>query len=90
MADRSRDTAGKSRGETGDYSATKAPENREHVESEHAPTDATLQPGGSSGADVPVGMSALDRATVPDEASSTAHTGSSEELANNRGGPTQR
>ena len=32
--------------DTGDYSATKAPENREHVESKRQSNDSSLKPGG--------------------------------------------
>ena len=54
--------------ETSDYSATKAPENREHVESEAAPTSSTLTPGGARGAAADVGMSGVDRNTIPSRA----------------------
>jgi hypothetical protein len=50
--------------DTGDYSATKAPENRPHVESKVAAAPAQ-RPGGLFGTPVDVGMSALDRHTVP-------------------------
>jgi hypothetical protein len=46
-------------GNTADYSATKAPENREHIESKQPGTDV-----GSHRA-VQVGMEALHRETVP-------------------------
>jgi hypothetical protein len=50
--------------DTSEYSATKAPENRDHVES--APGgDPAQTPGGQHGADAQSGMSGLDRATVP-------------------------
>ena len=51
--------------DSGDYSATQAPENQEHVTSEHRAGDEALKPGGEHGVPVPVGMEALDRATVP-------------------------
>ena len=50
--------------DTGDYSATKAPENRPHVESKVGAAPAQ-RPGGRSGTPTDVGMSALDRDTVP-------------------------
>lgn len=53
---------------TGDYSATKAPENRDHVESKVSTADPSQLPGGASGAPVDVGASGLDRAMLPDEA----------------------
>jgi hypothetical protein len=50
--------------DTSEYSATKAPENRDHVES--APGgDPAQTPGGRQGADAESGMSGLDRDTVP-------------------------
>jgi hypothetical protein len=52
------------RADTGDYSATKAPENRPHVESKAAAAP-TQRPGGPFGTPSDVGMSALDRHTVP-------------------------
>ena len=50
--------------DTGDYSATKAPENREHVESKRQSNNSSLKPGGSRGAPMDVGMSSLDRDTI--------------------------
>ena len=52
------------RADTGDYSATKAPENRPHVESQVGAAPAQ-RPGGLFGTPSDVGMSALDRHTVP-------------------------
>ena len=52
------------RADTGDYSATKAPENRPHVESKVAAAPAQ-RPGGLSGTPADVGMSGLNRHTVP-------------------------
>jgi hypothetical protein len=52
------------RPDTGDYSATKAPENRPHVESKVAAAPAQ-RPGGPLGTPSDVGMSGLDRHTVP-------------------------
>lgn len=50
--------------DTGDYSATKAPENRPHVESK-VPAAPAQRPGGLSGTPSDVGMSGLDRHAVP-------------------------
>ena len=50
--------------DTSEYSATKAPENRNHVES--APgADSAQTPGGEYRAEAESGMSGLDRDTVP-------------------------
>lgn len=50
--------------DTSEYSATKAPENRDHVES--APrADSAQTPGGEYGAEAESGMSGLDRDAVP-------------------------
>ena len=57
---------------TGDYSATKAPENREHVRSEEPTGDKSLKPGGPRGVAVEVGMAGLYRETVPSQAEDTA------------------
>jgi hypothetical protein len=61
------ETGGK-KSETGDYSATKAPENREHVESDAPPQRTTLKPGGAHGATAAVGMSEIDLRTIPSRA----------------------
>ncbi len=61
------------RGRTGDYSATKAPENRPHVETETADGDPSLRPGGAQGAGADVGMSGLDRDPVPSKGSDLGH-----------------
>ena len=50
---------------TSDYSATKAPENRPHVESAMPTDDPRGRPGGAHGAPVSVGMDALHGETVP-------------------------
>jgi len=60
--------------ETSDYSATKAPENKEHVQSDRQTHDDTLIPGGPNGAKAPVGMSELDRSTVPNGATNPGQT----------------
>ncbi len=49
---------------TTDYSATKAPENRPHVESKVPAVDARARPGGAHGAPVSVGMESLHADTV--------------------------
>lgn len=54
--------------DTGDYSATKAPENREHVESERQSNSPAQKPGGPRGAPTDVGMSSLDPDTSGDPA----------------------
>ena len=51
--------------DTSDYSATKAPENREHVESTAPVQNPAQKPGGGHPVGVDVGMSALYRETVP-------------------------
>ena len=61
------DPAGK-KSDSGDYSATKAPENRDHVESEAQSGDPRLHPGGAHAAAAGVGMQELDRGCVPSEA----------------------
>ena len=62
------DNTGDGKTGTSDYSATKAPENREHVESRAAPRSSTLIPGGARGAAADVGMSGVDRNTIPSRA----------------------
>lgn len=57
-----------------DYSATKAPENRPHVESQAPSKDHTLKPGGRHGATAAVGMSELDRDAVPSGATDPGQT----------------
>jgi hypothetical protein len=44
---------------TSDYSATKAPENRPHVESKVPQDDSRVRPGGAHGARMSVGMDSL-------------------------------
>jgi hypothetical protein len=66
MTDRPKD---RSPAATGDYSATKAPENAEHVTSAKPTADLRQRPGGAHGAPVDVGMSELHREDVPGEAS---------------------
>ena len=51
--------------DTSDYSATKAPENQEHVESRAPTKDSTLLPGGPHRATAEIGMQELNRADVP-------------------------
>lgn len=55
--------------DTAEYSATKAPENKEHVESRFSAGDYRLLPGGAHGAKAAVGMSELDHDQVPSGAS---------------------
>jgi hypothetical protein len=64
--------------DTSEYSATKAPENRDHVES--APgADSARRPGGENGAEAESGMSGFDRDTVPSHGDDLglAHQGNS-------------
>ena len=51
--------------DTAGYSATKAPENREHVESTAPVRDFRQTPGGEHGTAADVGMSGLHRRDVP-------------------------
>jgi hypothetical protein len=60
--------------QTGDYSGTKAPENKEHVESTFRHRGDSLKPGGSHGARAGVGVSELDRDTVPNGATDPGQT----------------
>jgi hypothetical protein len=62
------------KGSTGDYSATKAPENREHVTSRSQSGDPALIPGGPHGAPVDVGMEALYHEAVPNHARDPGQT----------------
>jgi hypothetical protein len=59
---------GKPGTETSDYSATVAPENREHVTSQTTTADPSLIPGGTHGAPADPGMSGLHREDVPSQA----------------------
>jgi hypothetical protein len=59
---------------TADYSATKAPENEPHVQSEPRAKDDTLIPGGRHGAKAAVGMSEMDRDEVPSGAVNPGQT----------------
>jgi hypothetical protein len=62
--------------DTTEYAPSKAPDTREHAEerSPDAVKDARLLPGSSHGAPSDVGMSGLDRGTVPNGASSPEQT----------------
>jgi hypothetical protein len=62
--------------DTTEYAPSKAPETREHAEerSPDAMLDARLTPGSAMGAPSDVGMSGLDRATVPGGASAPEQT----------------
>ena len=78
-------------GDTGEYAPTKAPENREAVESTAPTPDARQHPGGAHGAPVPVGMESNDRDTVPSGAAPTRRTNYGEgEDASDRHPDTQR
>jgi len=52
-------------GATGDYSATKAPENHKHVTSAEPVPDPRLKPGGARGVPADVGMSGLPQEPLP-------------------------
>jgi len=67
-------TEAEKKSETSDYSGTKAPENKEHVESNFQTGDESLIPGGRDGTKTNVGMSELDRDTVPNGATDTGQT----------------
>jgi hypothetical protein len=54
--------------DTTDYSASKAPETREAVESREPSGDPRLIPGGPTGSKEEVGMSGMDREQVPSKA----------------------
>ena len=69
--------------DTGDYSATKAPENREHLESEPQSNNPSLKPGGARGAPTDVGMSSLD----PDMTGNPAAAGENAPHAGNPAAP---
>jgi hypothetical protein len=62
--------------DTTEYAPSKAPEIREHAEerSPDAVTDARLIPGSAHGSPSDVGMSSLDRASVPSEAAPPEQT----------------
>jgi hypothetical protein len=62
--------------DTTEYAPSKAPETREHAEerSADAVRDPRLTPGSTFGSPADVGMSGLDRATVPNEATSPGQT----------------
>ena len=53
---------------TTDQSATKAPENREHVESKARSKNDTLLPGGPHRATAEIGMHELNQEDVPTQA----------------------
>ena len=67
---------GKPGTDTSDYSATLAPENRQHVISRAMAANPSLIPGGPHGAPVDVGMSGLHGEDVPSQADfGLAHDG---------------
>jgi hypothetical protein len=76
------------RPDTGDYSATKAPENRQHVESKVAAAPAQ-RPGGLFGTPSDVGMSALNRHTVPKLAAEDVASEENEEVKGQRADVTE-
>ena len=61
--------------DTSEYSATKAPETREHAEEQDPVVDARLIPGGAEPRSAtPQGMAGLSRDTVPSRATDTGQT----------------
>jgi hypothetical protein len=72
----SKNTTERVRADTGDYSATKAPENRGHVESSEPRASPEQTPGGAAGAAVDIGMSALEPENVPSSAGKMDKSGS--------------
>ena len=70
--------------DTGDYSATKAPENREHVESKTTSMNPSQEPPTSHGVTVEVGMSGLHRSSVPSMANDTQELDASDEAKDKR------
>ena len=73
-------------GATGDYSATKAPENREHVTSAEPAADTRLKPGGAHGTPVEVGMSGLHHEDSPSGGSDLGLTSYGDAPARERAG----
>ena len=61
--------------DTSEYSATKAPETREHAEEHDNTVDTRLIPGGAEPrSTAPQGMAGLDRDTVPNGATDSGQT----------------
>ena len=79
-------STGKPGTETSDYSATIAPENREHVTSRRTTADPSLRPGGPNGAPMDVGMSELRREDVPSQAEDLGLTQYGDDPARERAG----
>jgi hypothetical protein len=80
------ESTGKPGTETSDYSATVAPENREHVTSRATSADPALIPGGLHGVPVDPGMSELHREDVPSQAEDLDLTQYGESPARERAG----
>ena len=55
----------KKKPDTGEYSASKAPETRREAEEQETTRDFRLIPGGRRGSEKAIGMSAMDRDEVP-------------------------
>lgn len=70
--------------DTSEYSASKAPETRREAEERTTTPDSRLIPGGNHGATIEIGMSAMDRSEVPNEARATAPTPHQERPDDNR------
>ena len=60
--------------DTAEYSATKAPDTREHAEERVTTPDPRLIPGGAHGAPVPQGMAGLEPQDVPADAGDSEGT----------------
>jgi hypothetical protein len=61
--------------DTSEYSASKAPETREHAEERDQAVDSRLLPGGAEPrTHTDQGMAGLDRDTVPNRAADTGQT----------------
>ena len=54
--------------DTSEYAPTKAPDTERHATEEETQSDHRLIPGGKHGARAEVGMSAMDRESVPSRA----------------------
>lgn len=68
--------SGPGTGDTTEYAPSKAPETREHAEdrADDSVADRRLLPGSPRGTHADVGMSGLDRDTVPNRATSPGQT----------------
>ena len=60
--------------DSSEYAPSKAPETRDEAEEKESVVDSRLIPGGGRGATANVGMSEMDRADVPTEATDLGQT----------------